>query len=215
MGPSIYWKRDNARNILWQGNVGDFRFGTQANTDGSGLPVSASRTANVRIHGDTGGLTTTGSVRNVVSRLLIGTAQTAHGTITSLQGQVKAVASCTGDYIAGVWGYFESSGTLTLTPGNAICGVRATVDCPSGTTIASGKLVAGLLIDSIDLGGTHTGKAVGIYARDAATGSFDAFLALDASSEFLADSGAGGGTSKYLKVLVGGVAYSILVKSDA
>jgi len=202
-------------NYQYNGARGEFHFGAQANTDGKGMAISSTRTALMRIFSDTGGSSTTGNIRGVVSRTLIGTAQTAAGTISALVGQVKSVKNFAGDWVAGLWGYFEASGTLTLTPANAICGVRATIDAPSGVTIASGKQLAALVLDSVDLNGTHTGKAVGIYARNAGAGAFDAFLSLDADSQFVGSSGAGGSTSKYLKVLLGGVAYSILMKNDA
>lgn len=206
-------KREDG-NYQWFGHKGEMRFWYQANADGSGAPLSSSRTAAVRFFADTGGLTTTGNIRNVLARTLIGTAQSAAGTITSMTGQLKTVANFTGSWAGGLWGYFESSGTVTLTPSNAIYGVRATVDVPSGTTIASGKYVAALVLDSVDMGGTHTGKAVAIYARSAATGNFDAFLALDASSEFLTTQ-ATGGTAVYLHCLIGGTKYTIEMDTTA
>lgn len=209
----IEWKHKWG-TIRIGGSSGEIRVGEQANTDGSGLAVSSTRTALIRVHADTGGATTTGNIRGFLTRLLIGTAQTAMGTLSAICGQVKAVASVTGDYVAGVWGYFESSGTLTLTPGNAVCGVRATVDVPSGGTIASGKIAAALVTDSVDLGGTHTGIAAHIYARDAATGAFDGLLALDAGSEVLTTEKTGG-TPVYIKVYIGGVLYTIKADTTA
>jgi hypothetical protein len=214
MHMALHWKNKWGIFRIKGDAPAEVRFGEQANTDGSGMAVSSSRTAIVRLHTDTGGATTTGNLRGFLSRMLIGTAQTAMGTLSSICGQVKAVANVTGSWASGVWGYFESSGTLTLTPGNAVCGVRATVDVPSGGTIASGKIAAALVCDSIDLGGTHTGIAAHIYARDAAAGAFDGLLALDASSEVLTTEKTGG-TPAYIKVYIGGVLYTIKADTTA
>ncbi|MDI6808252.1 MAG: hypothetical protein QME66_04625 [Candidatus Eisenbacteria bacterium] len=185
-------------------------------TAGYGIALGATKTAVKRIYADDGGVALTALAhRAQVSRLLI---TTTIGAIDcsayGLQGQLKlgAVAVQSTGILGGVWGYVETVNGATVSNAGALVGH---VDLPTGAIIRSGCYLAGLLIKSNDLSGTHTGKAVAIYCPNPGAGAFDAFLALDASSTFIADSGAGGVTSKYLKVLLGGTAYSILVKSDA
>jgi hypothetical protein len=123
-------------------------------------------------------------------------------------GQLKnTAADTTTGHKCGVKGYYEAASGATVATTSA--GVMAMLDVPSGATIAAG-IASGLNIASVDLGGTHTGKATAINVEDAGTGSWDAFLSLPAtSSQVVTASQLTGGTSQYLKVLIGGVAYTI------
>lgn len=211
--------RWSSGNLVFQekSGIGCLQVGEMASLlKGSGLALSTNRTAAFRAYADDGGVAlTAGAYRAAMARMLL-TIACAAGDISvyGYQSQLRVNADyhlATG-ILGGEWAYLEVvSGGQVL---NAAALV-AQLDVASGATIGSGGYAAGVLIKSNTLAGTHTGKAVAIYALNSQATVWDAFLALDASSDFLASSGAGGGTSKYLKVLVGGVAYSILVKSDA
>lgn len=195
--------------------VGEF----SSATAGSGLALSSNRSAAFRVYSDDGGVAlTTGAYRCAIARHLHATALTTGDiSIYGFQGQIKAVANCSGiSKFAGVWAYAESSGSISIgcAVGGIWAGLVARVDAPSGVTIAASSYVSAIGIDA-DLGGTHTGKASCIHIVNPMAGVWDAFLSLDTTTGVIADVGAGGGTSKYLKVLLNGVAYSILVKSDA
>jgi hypothetical protein len=96
-------------------------------------------------------------------------------------GQVKIDAVIeTSGHVAGVEGYVEASATGEFK--GAFTGVRGVVDLPSGAVISSGKFVSGLMAYSVDLGGTHTGKAVAIDVPTPGAGTWDALLHIGASS---------------------------------
>jgi len=195
--------------------VGGLQIGEWASVlPGSGVVLSTSRTSVLRAYAEDGAAALlAGAYRAGVARTLLATACAAGDiSVYGQQSQLKVAAdySAASGILGGEWGYVELASGGKVNVAGALVGH---VDLPSGATVTT--YLAGLLIKSNTLAGTHTGKVVAIYAANSLATAFDAFLALDASSNFLADSGAGGGTSKYLKVLVGGVAYSILVKSDA
>lgn len=161
---------------VYQGAKGAILLGRFGNTAGFGIGVNSTRTGVLKVHADDQGIIkTTGTFRAMQGRMLL-TAINTGGTFCGVQGQIKQIAAATGaayDFAAGVWGYVETVGTQTA---KNLFGVRATVDCPSGTTIASGGIVGGLLIDSIYMGGTHTGKAVCIKVGTPNDGAWDYFI---------------------------------------
>lgn len=168
-------KIDSSGDRVYSGNNGAWRIGTfSSSTAGYGVQLKADRTRGMGVYGDDGGAAvSTGTLSAGLFRTLI-TAAVTTSTWAGIQGQVKMVNTATPDWAAGVWGYAESSGTSKTVKN--LFGVRATVDAPSGITIASGGRVAGLVIDSIDLGGTHTGKAACMYLPAPGTGSWDYFI---------------------------------------
>lgn len=175
MGAKIEWKRNNDDIVYW-GNKGAILVGKFSSVAGVGIKVSAARTAALKVHGDDGNaILATGTFRALQGRLLI-TAVHTGGTFCGIQGQVKQIATATGatpDFAAGVWGYAETVGTQTA---KNLFGVRATIDVPSGTTIASGGRVGALCLDSIYAGGTHTGKAVCVFVGTPNDGAWDYFI---------------------------------------
>lgn len=173
MGAKIEWKRNNDDIVYW-GNKGSILVGKFSSVAGPAIKVSAARTAALKVHGDDGGaILTSGVFRALQGRLLITAVHTGNSTFCGVQGQIKQIALATGavyDFAAGVWGYAETVGTQTA---KNLFGVRATIDVPSGTTIASGGRVGALCLDSIYAGGTHTGKMVGIYLGTPLDGAWD------------------------------------------
>ena len=161
---------------VFMGAKGAWLLGRFGNAAGFGLRLSSARTGILKVHADDGGIImSSGTNRAIQGRTLLTAVHTA-GTFCGVQGQIKAVlSSSTGapDWAVGVWGYAEADGITTV---KNLFGVRATVDIPSGAVIASGGRVAGLCIDSIYMGGTHTGKAAMIYIPNSNDGEWDYFL---------------------------------------
>jgi hypothetical protein len=162
------------------------RVGESANTDGSGVALSASQTAALRVHADTGSAALTASnTRAGIFRYLIGTAITTGNISTyGLQGQLKMVAdvTVTGNQ-AGLCGYLETSGSITLT-GSVNCvksGVAAYVDVPSGVTIGASSFVSAFGVNACDLGGTHTGKTAILHVSNPSAGGWDYFAVFSTS----------------------------------
>jgi len=191
--------------------VGNFSSSTANAAD---MALSSNRTKALDVCADDGAAAlTAGSYQATRSRVLLAKA-IASGDISvqGILGQCKVVANVAATaFLAGVRGYVEVAGASI----SSATGVRGMIDVPSGATIAAGCYASAFQASSNDLGGTHAGKAAVMHVNNPVAGTWDAFLAIDAACGALADTGAGGGTSKYLKVLLGGVAYSILVKSDA
>ena len=174
---ALEWRRMGGSVVFRdRGSKGEFLIGEFASaTAGKGQALSSSRTAAFRVYADDGqSALTAGTYRGGISRLLLKTAVTAGVTAAGFQAQIKVAANAAVDWLCGLWGYAEASGAAV----SDIAGVRATVDIPAGCTISTGKKAAGLIIDSIDLAGTHTGKAAMIYAPSPTSGSWDFLLAL-------------------------------------
>ena len=171
----LEWKRKSG-NIVYQGSSGDIQFGQFSSaTGGYGLQVKTTRTAIHRVYADdAGAVITSGTYRAGIFRTLLTAAHTAIGTVCGLQAQIKSVASITVDWAVGLWGYAEMASSKTVT--GVLAGVRATVDIPTGSVIAAASRAAALVLDSINLGGTHTGDAVCIYVPNPGAGSWDFFI---------------------------------------
>ena len=157
---------------------------------------------------DAGAALSATAYRALRGRLLLTYAQSGDMSCFGLQGHLKnkAADTSTGNK-AGVWGYYEAVSGATVATQTS--GVYAMIDVPSGATIGAGTIGA-LQVGSNDLGGTHTGKAVGINFTEALTGAFDAAFAFPTGAEFITASALTGGTSQYIKILIAGVAYTVL-----
>jgi hypothetical protein len=189
-------------------NIGEF----SSVTAGFGSKISSSITAIERKYFDDGGVAlTTGNLRASLSRLLITTAVTGGSfTARALMGHTKVHASIiSSGPIAGVEGYLECSGTGHI---DRATGVRGVADLPSGAVIHTSGVLSAFMGYSVDLGGTHTGKAVILDVPTPLAGTWDALLNIDATSGCTT---AGttkttpGGVGVWLNAIVAGTAYYI------
>ncbi len=146
-----------------------------ATAQGSGIMVTSGQT--VAVYGDDGGVgigASGGTYKTFESRLLITTSTSSNANISGGRDylRIQGVAN-TASKLAGNYGHMDVAGSATVYGG---AGVRAVVDLASGSTIASGKYIGSIMLDSNDLGGVHTGKAACIIAPKPAGGAlFDAF----------------------------------------
>lgn len=206
-GSLIFYSRTASGSVA----VGEFSSST---ANAANMALSSARTKAFDVCADDGSAAlTAGSYQAVRSRVLLAKAISSGDiSVQGLLGQLKIVANVASSaYLSGVRGYLEVNGASV----SSAAGVRGMIDVPSGATIATSCYASAFMACSNDLGGTHDGKAVALHVPNPVSGTWDAFLALGDATGCIADTGAGGGTSKYLKVLLNGVAYSILVKSDA
>lgn len=126
---------------------------------------------------DAGSALPAGSYVGFESRTLLTKAVAASCSVHGAMGHLRNVVSQTAqDNIAGLWGYNESSGTVTIggSIDSVFSGVNARVDAASGATIGSGKYVSAIGVTA-DLGGTHTGKAGIIHVTNPYAGTWDYF----------------------------------------
>lgn len=163
---------------------GNFDVGAFHSTDqGSGVAMSSSNTAAARVYGDDAGVALTdGNLRVSLSRCLLTAAVTA-GTFTLRggMGHIKSVASIvTSGHIAGLEGYYENAATGVV--GGRYTGVRGVADLPSGAVISANKVLSAFMGYSVDLGGTHTGKAAVLDVPAPGAGTWDALVNVDAST---------------------------------
>lgn len=185
-------------------------------TSKMGNTISSERTAVKNIYGDDGAAAlTAGAYRTVLGRLLLNNAITTGDiSIFGVEGHVKVNANITtGAHQGGVIGKTEVVAGKTVT--SRACGVMGYVELPSTAVIGAGAVLSAFRAWAQDLGGTHTGDAAVMDIPNPAAGTWDLFLNLGSATGCIADTGAGGGTSKYLKCKINGTAYSILIKSDA
>jgi hypothetical protein len=168
--------------------------------------INSSKTKCVDICADDGGANLgTTDVRATRSRMLLTTAQSGAASIAGFMGQLKnTAADTTTGNKCGVKGYYEASATATVATGSA--GVMGMLDVPSGGVIAAGY-ASGVKASSVDLGGTHTGKAVGFAVDTPVAGTWDAALWLTtAGGSAQSGSGAANGTIiGKVKVYIDGV----------
>lgn len=175
-------------------------------TAGSGIALSASRTAAVRFYADDNGAKLAAGEKRVgISRFLYtledtdGTDQTMSGFV----GQVKVANNLTiGGNLAGLCGYLEVATTKTLIGGrraqmSIASALWARVDLPSGAVVGSAGIVSGLAI-SANLGGTHTGACSMINVATPSAGTWDYFLDFGATpGAIVADTSSLPGTATY------------------
>ncbi|MCX6224233.1 MAG: hypothetical protein NTV01_05705 [Bacteroidia bacterium] len=178
-------------------------------TAGYGKKLSSAKTKSLDVCCDDGGAALSATAyRAIRGRMLLTYAQSGDCSPYGLQGHLKnTAADTTTGNKAGVWGYYEAVSGATVASHTS--GVFAMIDVPSGATIAASAVVGALQIGSNDLGGTHTGSAVGINFTEALTGAFDAAISFPSGSEFITASQLTGGTSQYIKILIDGVPFTI------
>lgn len=156
----------------------DASFGTFSSSAAvAGNKIDSTKTKKVDICADDGGANFgSTAVRALRARTLLTTAQSGSASISGVLGQIKSnIADTTTGFKNGVWGYAETGTSATVA--DRTSGIRATLDVPSGATIASSAVVAAIVLDSITLGGTHTGKAAAISIPNPGSGTWD-YLAI-------------------------------------
>jgi len=101
------------------------------------------------------------------NRFLVNLAQTANVSLYATQGQMRVKANLAAGVHAGLFGYFEQSGTVVLSSSgafNTACNIG--VETSSGLTLDAGVNLAGAVITSlIDSGGTLNGDLSGLMIR--------------------------------------------------
>lgn len=167
-------------------NVGAF----SSATAGSGVTLSASNTAALRLYADDGGeKLAAGEKRAGIARFLYATSDTdaTDQTMSAFVGQVKIANDLTiGGNLAGLCGYLEVAAAKTLIGGTLAADSVATavwgrVDLPS-TAVAGTAAYLSAFAASANLGGTHTGKVSVLHVATPSAGTFDALLSIGAST---------------------------------
>jgi hypothetical protein len=138
--------------------------GSQANTAGSGVPVSTTYPGSFRVFSDDAGLNIADSVRGIQSRFLL-TVDHSAGTIRAMQGQLKlatGVDVTTGVYTA-LQGYVEMVGTHICKTGAYFSAIDASVEIGTSLTVDSGGSFYGLHVETTGAGTiTNNGLCAGI-----------------------------------------------------
>ena len=107
------------------------------------------------------GTTISDTAMGLRTRFLINAAQTADCSLYAIQGQLRVKANLADGVHAGLFGYFEQSGTVTLSEsaGGYNAAVSAGVETGGTFVLGSGAVLAGVLISSVGLdAGTYTGN---------------------------------------------------------
>lgn len=187
----------------------NYSFGTFSSSTVSTDPmnkISSSKTKSVDICTDDGGANFgTTDVRAVRARLLLTTAQSGAASYAALMGHTKnTAADTTTGNKTGLKGYYEAVSGATVA--TLSCGVLGMLDVPSGATIAAG-VASAFNAASVNLGGTHTGVAVGLQVSTPVAGTWDAAFSLTtAGGSAQSGSGAANGTIiGKVKVYIDGV----------
>lgn len=211
--------------IPMESAVEGFRIGeSSSSADGSGIPLSATYTAAARIHADTGSAALRASnTRAFHARYLIGTAPTAGANVSAygVQAHLRTIANINviGN-VAGLFGYFEPSGSITLTNDTTRClsGVASQIDIPTGVTLAAGAVASAYGVNPCDFAGTTTGRMTVMHVTNPtsfATAPFDSFLELanatgcEAAGHVHDSGGSDVLSDRVLKVYVNGTIYYI------
>jgi len=145
--------------------------GTQADTAGSGITLTSSKTGILQVYADDNDASIAADVRAVRARTLLDATQ-AGGTIRSLQGQLKLVDGVglgTGVYTA-TQGYVELMGDHTIASAGKCSCFDASLEIASGKTltVASGAYAAGLKVETTGAGSiSNSGTCAAILVENA------------------------------------------------
>lgn len=138
-----------------------------AKGDAVGLEIDDDNLFGVEIYPElpaAGSVLTAGKVaKGVWTRFLVNKAQTNCVTIVGHEAQIRVKANLADGVHAGLWAYFEQSGTVALASPGVNCGINVSVEGSAGLTVASGAFLSGICIDSsVNGGATVTGDFDGI-----------------------------------------------------
>jgi hypothetical protein len=193
--------------------AGLFSLGTLSSAnDTSGVALSSSKTAAMRICADTGGAAlTSGFERAIQGRFLLGTAITSGADISAagIEGLLKMIVSVNvGGNHAGIMGHLESAGTLTLTGSiNVVkAGVASFVDLATGATIAASTVVSAFGVNPASFG-TVTGRTAIVHVTAPNAGAWGALFDLS-GNQGIATSAAGSTNDKFGVIYVDGTKYT-------
>lgn len=158
--------------------------GSQANTAGSGVALTAAVPGAFRVFSDDNGLNIGDSVRGIQSRMLLTVDQSA-GTIRSLQGQLKLLTGVdvtTGIYTA-VQGYVELAGTHVVKTGATFSCFDASLEIGTSLTVDVGGEAFGVHVETTGAGTiTNNGKCAGIgITKASGAASWPVGLLIDTS----------------------------------
>ena len=142
-GLSNYWFDGSVRTTLGQfsGIWGD----------GNGVGLSDTYLSAGFIYGEIkSGTTITGGnvVRGTWERVLVNHAQPNQVTIVGVEAQIRVKSDLADGVHAGLWAYFEQSGTVVLSSPGQNAGISVTVEGSSGLTVDNGATLSGIVIDS-------------------------------------------------------------------
>ncbi|MFA5166716.1 MAG: hypothetical protein WC449_05525 [Candidatus Paceibacterota bacterium] len=223
MGLGAKWESGSLIFTNTVAKSGILQIGKKSNTVGDGINIGTLTWAELcdrafRVSADDGGVGFgAGDYGATLCRLLLTTNITGLDvSLNAVKGLLKAKGTTTitsTGVISGVFGGIELADTASI-GACAFSGVHGSVDIPAGCTLPTSYYAAAFSAGA-NLAGTTDGKAVVMHVLAPLSGTWDAMFEFDSSTGVIADSGAGGGTSKYIKCLINGVAYSVLIKSDA
>jgi hypothetical protein len=118
---------------------------------------------------DAGAAMTTGNMRNLLARTLLSTTSANAGSMRSIVGQLKIIASVditsANSVLAGVFGYLEIAGDTTF--GGEVAAGEFTVEGSGDITVSSGAILAGVASRLNMASGktiTETGDACAFFA---------------------------------------------------
>ncbi len=122
--------------------IGDFSSVTQ----GSGLALSATNTAIVKIYSDDAGAAMTGSLRTLLARTLLTVDHSGDLSVRSIIGQIKFkdLVDLSNGVTSGVEGYIEIAGTSNFGAASFAAGLTGVVEVTTATTITAGGYLAGV-----------------------------------------------------------------------
>lgn len=198
------------------GKTGAITAGTLSSAnDTSGVALTASKNAAIKICADTGGVAlTAGNIRAGLARFLLGTAISTGADISTygLEGLLKSIASVNvGGNQGGILGHYESAGAISLTGSiNTVkAGVASFLDLGTDATIVAGSVVSAFGVNPANFGTTMNGRSAIIHVTNPMAGTWGSFLDLSTATGCTQDSAAGATGNKFLKVYLNGVLYTI------
>lgn len=135
--------------------------------DATGLEIDDDNLFGIELYPElpaAGDALTAGKVaKGVWTRFLVNKAQTNCVTIVGHEAQIRVKANLGDGVHAGLWAYFEQSGTVALASPGVNCGINVSVEGSAGLTVASGAFLSGICIDSsVNDSATVTGNFDGI-----------------------------------------------------
>jgi len=182
---------------------------------GTGIPLDGvTQHSGMEMYFDDGGVKlAAGYTEAVMTGFLVSTAiTTADVSLYTVHDYVYLAADVTtAGGVGASWASFLVKTGVTITTSSGLCdfsAFNASCDVPSGAVIGTGTFVAGLSIGG-NLGGTHTGNAVGFRLRSPSAGAWDALC--DIPTDIVGGSN-GIGADTYIDIFIAGVAARITAK---